>query len=99
MPYAYPIMILAAAPVIDAVAWLSRNTRWSDAAVLGVGVLTAIGVTLLDKPWAWLLKNFVYPDMDVNAVLLNALPFALVAAVLGAGLAVLMSRGLRAERQ
>jgi hypothetical protein len=94
-PFAYPTAILGAALAIDLVYWIIRRRssayRWL---LLGVCWLTAVGATFWDQPWAITLPNWYFADLNVQAVFANALPFTLVAAVLGTGIAVLVSRAL-----
>jgi hypothetical protein len=54
-------------------------------------------VTLWDRPWATYITHF-YFGIDTGALLINALPLAIVAALLGAGAAKLFSRSLEATR-
>jgi hypothetical protein len=98
-PYAYPTAILAAALAVDGVAWVVRRRAMADRFVLAAGVLASVLVTFWDRPWSRTLTDFFYPDLDTSAALLNTLPFTFGAALLGAGAAVLLARGLAATRQ
>jgi hypothetical protein len=97
VPSSYPIMILLAALIVDGVFWISRRSidrrPWGTAAVLGAGAATAVLATFFDKPWTTIMPHY-YPAHDMNALLLSALPFTLASALVGVGLAVLLSRGL-----
>jgi hypothetical protein len=98
-PYNYPVAILLAGLVIDAAYWLARR-RGGDGtwALLGAGVVTAVLTTFWDQPWATNIPKFYYPNLDVNAAFLASLPLTIVAALIGAGVAVLLGRGLSTIR-
>ena len=99
-PYAYPTSILFAALAIDIVYWLMRRRGGTGTQMLiTTGVITAVLGTFWDKPWASVMTRFYFPDLNVDAVLLSALPFTILAAIIGAGVAVLLSRGLSTTRQ
>ncbi|HMA34395.1 MAG TPA: hypothetical protein VKY74_07910 [Chloroflexia bacterium] len=97
-PFAFPTGILAAALVVDVLAWRVRRgaPAWL---VPATAAATALLVTFWDQPWASILPKYFYPGLDVTAVLLHALPFTLATTLLGTGLALLLSRGLEAVRQ
>jgi hypothetical protein len=98
-PYNYPVAILLAGVVIDAVYWLARRQGGDGTrALLGAGVVTAVLTTFWDQPWAINLPKFYYPNLDVNAAFLASLPLTIVAALAGAGVAVLLGRGLSTIR-
>jgi len=97
-PYSYPDALLAAALVVDAVVWLARRTdRMNDRVLLGAAAVTSILVPLWDRPWATYITHY-YFGIDTGALLINALPLAIVAALLGAAAAALFSRSLEATR-
>jgi hypothetical protein len=98
-PYSYPHALLAAALAIDAVAWLARRAGGTnDRVLLGSAALASVLVTLWDRPWATYITHY-YFGIDTGALLINALPLAIVAALLGAGATALFSRSLAATRQ
>jgi hypothetical protein len=98
-PSGIPSSLLAAAVVLDLVGWTTRRRGGDGArAVIAAGVLVAVALTFWDRPWAATLPRF-HPGLDVAAMHLNAAPVAVVAALLGAGLAMLLGRGLTSARR
>ena len=98
-PNGYPQALFAAALAIDAALWLARRAGWaSDRVLLGMATLVSVVVTLWDRPWATYITHF-YFGIDTGTLLINALPLATLAALLGAGAGVLFSRSLEATRQ
>jgi hypothetical protein len=97
-PFAYPSAILFAALAVDLVAWLARRRGIAgDRAVLATAVVASVLATFWDQPWARYLPAY-YPGLDVGTMLIHSLPFTIAAALLGAGAAVLLSRGLATIR-
>ncbi len=97
---ALPLGILAAALLIDALyAGLRRRTSGSVPLLAVAGALIAVGETVIDQPWAAVLPKYYYLDMNPSAMWLATLPLTIVAAMLGTGLALLISRGLAGARQ
>ena len=95
-----PLGILGAAVLIDALyAVLRRRTTAGPAILAGVGALIAIAETRIDQPWAAILPKYYYVDMNTGAMWLASLPLIALAAALGAGLALVISRGLAVVRQ
>jgi hypothetical protein len=93
-PSGMPGTLLAAAVVLDLVGWAARRRGGDGARAVGAtGVLVAVALTVWDRPWAVSLPRF-HPGLDVAAMHLNAAPLAVVAALLGVGLAMLVGRGL-----
>jgi hypothetical protein len=98
-PYSYPHALLVAALAIDAVAWLTRRAGLAgQRAVLGAAALASVLVTLWDRPWTSYMPHY-YFGIDTTTLLINALPLAIVAALLGAGAAAVFSRSLEATQQ
>lgn len=100
MATALPGALLVAALVIDGGYWLTRRRRYPLLPWLGgISVGAAVFTTLLDAPWATILPFFYYPDLDVAAVWVAALPLALGGALLGTGAAIIFSQALRGVRR
>jgi hypothetical protein len=99
-PFAYPGTLLLAGLIVDG-AFLLLRRRAADGgpALLAVGGAAAVLITLLDQPWAKILPASVYPGMDPGQMTLQTLPLTLLFAAIGAGLGLLVSRGLEAVRQ
>jgi len=97
---AMPLGILGAALLIDALYVVLRRRATLVVPLLALaGALIAVAETLVDQPWAAILPKYYYVDMNVGAMWLASLPLTALAAALGAGLALLISRGLAAARQ
>lgn len=97
VPFSYPITLLPAALGIDLVFVFVQQRNLAQTSILnGAGIMMGILCAIFDKPWEILLPNFVY--INTTTALLNTLPFTLPAAALGAGLGLLLSRGLVAIR-
>jgi hypothetical protein len=96
-PFAYPTAILAAALVVDLAYWIMRRRKSTNRRMLlGAAWIAAVGATFWDRPWATTLPTWYFADLNVQAVFAAALPFTLIAALLGVGMAVLISRALDA---
>jgi hypothetical protein len=97
-PYAYPSAILFAALAVDLAAWLARRRGMAgDRAVLATAVVASVLVTFWDQPWTQYLPTY-YPGLDTGTMLIHSLPFTILAALVSAGAAVLLSRGLTTIR-
>jgi hypothetical protein len=98
-PYNYPSAILLAGLAIDIAYWLARRRGGAGTwALLGAGTAAAVLTTVWDQPWARNLTKYYYPTMDVSAVFLASLPLTIAGALLGAGVAMLLGRGLSTIR-
>lgn len=67
----------------------SRRSAWVAAA----GAVAALVGTAIDRPWTALVPRF-YPDADLTAAAMAALPWSLAAALVGAGAGLAVARTL-----
>jgi hypothetical protein len=99
-PFAYPAAIIVVGLALDLVYGLTRRQGRTGTLLLGaMAVIAPLAITLWEKPWLATLATYYYPNLDANGALLRAMPFTVAGALAGLGLAVLLSRGLRAVRQ
>jgi hypothetical protein len=99
-PFAYPALIIVVGLALDLVYGLTRRQGRTGTLLLGaMAVIAPLAITLWEKPWMATLATYYYPNLDANGALLRAMPFTVAGALAGLGLAVLLSRGLRAVRQ
>lgn len=94
VPITLPVIVLLAALLIDVAYWAARRQHVKNGILLTVIFIAAIASGLLDRPWVQTMTLRFYPEMSVNAVLLNGVPLMVVGALLGISLASVLSRVL-----
>jgi hypothetical protein len=97
-PFAFPTSILLSGLVLDLLVWRTRKRADQIRLVLVATLGAAVASAFWDRPWATTLPAYYYPTLDVSAVLVNALPFVTVSALLGLGLAWFISEALNTIR-
>jgi hypothetical protein len=99
VPFAYPTAILGVALLVDSVRWWTRRRQRHTLWLAAASVAGAVAATAWDQPWAYIMPRWLYPNIDVRAVYLNALPFAVAGALAGTAIAFVIARGLADARQ
>jgi hypothetical protein len=92
-PFAFPTAILPAALAIDVIAWAAGERRSRLPLLAGTAVVAAVLSGFWDQPWVVTLKSN-YPGLVTSSALMNAVPLAIVGAVVGTGMAIWISRGM-----
>ena len=96
---ALPVAILAAAVVVDVALWLVRDWRIAKPALFVSSILASVIAAFLSRPWAGASRlPRLFPELDLNAALANAVPFTLIAAIIGSLIALALARGFREAR-
>ncbi len=97
-PYALPVSILFVAIALDLAVWLVRRSNRRAPVVALVAVAGALVAAFVERPWTVQLTKYYFPALDTQQVLLNAMPFALLGALVGLGLALVLNRSFAVAR-
>lgn len=101
-PLSLPAWILVAAIIVDATWWLARTRRLGSGRLLPIALLVASGVgaslllAVLDRPWLRTLPLVRGgATLDLQAALVNSLPYVAAVGAVGVLLGSLVGMGLR----
>jgi hypothetical protein len=97
-PYALPLSILFVAIALDLAVWLFRRSNRRAPVVALVAVAATLLAAFVERPWSVQLTGNYFPTLDTQQVLLQTMPFALLGALAGLGLALVLNRSFAVAR-
>ncbi len=97
-PYAMPVSILFVAIALDLAVWRVRRSNRRLSIVAAVSVAGALLAAFFERPWSVQLTRYYFPTLDTQQALLNTMPFVLVGALAGLGLALVLNRSFAVAR-